>query len=128
MLKKTYAFLDSLISSQLALNLNEELRNIDGGKDYNQKLKFAYNNFLIELLKREPEYLSYLNNPNIEDAVCYVYDQSDKLVKRLAKIGLNDFDIINEYLDALDRDPAGAARFIKRSKKNESKQSATKSA
>lgn len=91
----------AIISSQLALNLNEDLKN-SAPRVFSQTLKNRSNNYLQELINREKDFDLLFDKE--ENSLKQVYDVLEKFTKVIATIPIWEMENITEVIKAYFKD------------------------
>src|SRR6478672_1677712 len=91
----------SIIASQLALNLNEEVKHTNR---YRGRLKYTLNHAIVELVKSEKNYDIIFDKA--EEACVSTYDELAEAVKEFADLGIHHAANIRDMFRAFKKDPA----------------------
>lgn len=101
----------AILSSQLALNNNEDLKNSFPAV-YSKTLKVRTNNYLDELLKREKDFDLLFDKE--ETSLTQVYDVLEKFTKVIASIPIWEMENLSEVIKAYFKDRSSIEGIVKK--------------
>lgn len=105
----------AILSSQLALNNNEDLKNSFPAV-YSKALKFRTNNYIEELLKREKDFDLLFDKEEI--SLVQVYDVLEKFTKVIASIPIWEMENFTEVVKAYFKDREAIEELTNKINKN----------
>lgn len=96
----TQKLAESIISNQLSMNFNHEIRFTPW---YKKEIKHFGNKLQEKLIEAEKhEYDKFFDAE--ENASIVLYESMDKLVKTIARIGLQNYGVLNDLLIKFEND------------------------
>lgn len=101
----------AILSSQLALNNNEDLKN-SLPNVFSKTLKSRTNNYLEELIKREKDFDLLFDKE--EDSLKQVYDVLEKFTRVIAKIPIWEMENFMEVVKAYFKDRSSIEGIVKK--------------
>ena len=105
----------AILSAQLALNMNEDLKN-SVPRAYKSTLKNRTSNYLNELIKHEKDFDLFFDKE--ENSLVQVYDVLQKFIEVISVIPLWEMENFNEVIKAYLKDKSSIEGIVRKINRN----------